>query len=62
MMPNSIISGNCKVGNKVYFGSNASTAERIEICDNVTLGLNSGVVGNILDFGTYAGTPAKKLR
>lgn len=62
MMPNSVISGNCNIGNRVYIGTNSSTRENLEICDDVIIGLNSGVVKNINDSGVYGGTPAKKLK
>lgn len=61
MMPNSIISGNCNIGNNVYFGTNSSVKQKITICNNVTIGLNSGVVKNIEESGTYVGVPSKKL-
>ena len=60
--PGSIISGNCNIGKHVYFGTNSSVREKIKICDNVTIGLNSGVVKDIKDEGIYVGTPAKKIK
>ena len=62
MMPGSIISGNCVLGNRVYIGSNSSMKEKITICDDVTIGLNSGVVKNIIESGIYGGVPVKKLK
>jgi sugar O-acyltransferase (sialic acid O-acetyltransferase NeuD family) len=61
MMPGSIFSGNCKVGKRVYIGTNSSVREKINICDDVIIGLNSGVVSDIKDSAKYGGTPAKKL-
>ncbi len=55
------ISGNCKIGNNVYIGSNVAIREKINICDNVIIGLNSGVVKNINEPGTYIGNPIYKL-
>ena len=55
------ISGNSLIGNKVYFGTNSSVREKIKICDDVIIGLNSGVVKNIEEPGTYGGVPAKKI-
>jgi sugar O-acyltransferase (sialic acid O-acetyltransferase NeuD family) len=57
-MPGSIVSGNVTIGNSVYLGTNASVREKISICDRVTVGLNSGVVKNIVQKGTYIGVPA----
>jgi sugar O-acyltransferase (sialic acid O-acetyltransferase NeuD family) len=62
MMPGSVISGNCIIGNRVYFGTNSSVREKITICDDVTIGLNGGVVKTINESGTYVGVPAKKIK
>lgn len=56
------ISGNCNIGKHVYFGTNSSIREKITICDNVTIGLNSGVVKDIKEEGIYVGLPVKKLK
>lgn len=61
MMPGAIISGNVTAGECLYMGTNSSIREKIEICNNVTVGLNSGVVKNIKEPGIYVGLPAKKL-
>lgn len=57
--PGAKISGNCTIANRVYFGTNACVREKINICNDVTVGLNSGVVKHITQPGTYIGTPAK---
>ena len=59
-MPGAIVSGNCVIGECVYLGSNSSIKEKISICDNITIGLNAGVVKNITEEGTYVGVPANK--
>lgn len=59
--PGAKISGNCKFGNCVYIGTNASVKEKIQICDGVVIGLNAGVVKNIIEPGIYVGVPAKKI-
>jgi sugar O-acyltransferase (sialic acid O-acetyltransferase NeuD family) len=56
------VSGNCKIGNCVYMGCLSCTKEKITICDDVIIGLNSGVVKNIYEFGVYVGTPAIKIK
>lgn len=61
MMPGSIISGNCKLGNQVFIGTNSSIREKITICDNVTIGLNTGVVKDIKEKGTYVGSKINKI-
>lgn len=61
-MPGSIVSGNCKIGDRVYLGTNSSVKEKIEICDDVTIGLNTGIVKNISDKGIYIGSKTNKLK
>lgn len=61
MMPGSIISGNCNLGHRVYIGTNSSIREKINVCDDVIIGLNSGVVSDIKDASKYGGVPSKKL-
>jgi sugar O-acyltransferase (sialic acid O-acetyltransferase NeuD family) len=56
------ISGNCKIGNKVYVGTNGSIKEKIHISENVTLGLNCGVVKHIEESGIFVGTPTQKIK
>ena len=56
-----MISGNNNISESCYFGMNSSTRQGISICDNVTIGLNSGVVKDIIKPGTYIGTPSKLL-
>ena len=61
-MPGSVVSGNVTLGNKVYLGTNSSIKEKITICDDVIIGLNTGVVKDIKDSGTYVGYPIKKIK
>lgn len=60
-MPGSIVSGNCNIRDCVYLGSNSSVREKIDICSDVVVGLNSGVVKNIIESGVYVGTPVRKI-
>lgn len=55
------ISGNCDVKNKVYFGTNSSTKQKINICDDVIIGMNAAVIKDIYESGTYVGIPARKI-
>lgn len=59
--PSVKISGNCLIGNLVYFGTNSCVREKINICDNVTIGMNGGVVKHITEKGTYVGTPCRLI-
>lgn len=60
--PGAKISGNCHIGNHVYFGTNSSVRQKINICDNVVIGLNAGVVKDIKESGVYVGVPVKKIK
>jgi len=59
--PSVNISGKCTIGNCVYLGTNASLREKLNIVDNVTVGMGAMVVKNITEGGTYVGIPAKKI-
>jgi len=48
------------IGNHVSIGSNA-TILPVRICDHVVIGAGAVVTKDILEAGTYAGNPAKKL-
>ena len=50
-----------KLGNKVYVGSN-STILPVSICNDVVIGAGSVVTKYIIEPGTYAGNPARKLK
>jgi sugar O-acyltransferase (sialic acid O-acetyltransferase NeuD family) len=56
------ISGRCTFGNKVYFGTNASIKEGIQICDGVTIGMGAVVIKDIKESGVYVGNPVRKLQ
>ena len=55
------ISGNEIIGNRVYFGTRSCIKQKLSVCDDVTIGMNSGVVKSITESGVYVGTPAKKI-
>ena len=61
-MPGSIISGNCKIGNRVYLGTNSCIREKLSIGDDTIIGLSSGVVKDINKSGVYVGSPVKKIK
>ena len=61
-MPGAIISGNVTIYDCVYLGTNSSIKEKLSIHSLSTIGLNSGVTKHIQESGTYAGTPAKKIK
>jgi UDP-3-O-[3-hydroxymyristoyl] glucosamine N-acyltransferase len=61
-MPGSIVSGNVKIYDLVYLGTNSSIKEQLSIHSLTTIGLNSGVVKHIQEPGVYVGNPAKKIK
>jgi sugar O-acyltransferase (sialic acid O-acetyltransferase NeuD family) len=62
MMPGAIVSGNVKIYDCVYMGSNSCIKEKISVHSLSTIGMGSMVVNNINDSGTYVGVPAKKIK
>ena len=50
-MPGSIVSGNVSIGDRVYLGTNSSIREKLKITNDVTVGLNTGIVKSITDSG-----------
>lgn len=61
-MPGSIVSGNVIIHDCVYLGTNSSIREKLEICSDTIIGLNSGIVNDLKSSGIYGGIPAKKLK
>jgi sugar O-acyltransferase (sialic acid O-acetyltransferase NeuD family) len=61
-MPGSIVSGNVRIYDMVYLGSNSSIKEKLSIHSLSTIGLNSGVVKHIEEPGVYVGLPARKIK
>jgi len=49
-----------RIGDNVSIGSNA-TILPVEICNDVIVGAGAVVTKNILESGTYAGNPARKI-
>jgi sugar O-acyltransferase (sialic acid O-acetyltransferase NeuD family) len=60
-MPNAVVGGNVIIGNKIYLGSCSNIREKITICGDVIIGMNSVVVKNIDKQGIYVGVPSKLL-
>ncbi|WP_412560156.1 acetyltransferase [Winogradskyella sp. MIT101101] len=55
------ISGNCQVGEHVYFGTNACTIQGIKIGSDIKVGIGTVVMKNLKKPGTYLFNPAKKF-
>ena len=60
--PSVDILGNCTIGDRVYIGTKSAIKNKISICDDVIIGMCSGVIKNITEKGTYIGTPSKKIK
>tara|TARA_R110002051_G_scaffold8568_2_gene35602 strand:- start:5457 stop:6068 length:612 start_codon:yes stop_codon:yes gene_type:complete len=60
--PGAKVSGNCRIGDNVFIGTNAVIREKLQVVSNTSIGLLAGVVSDITTSGTYVGTPAKKIQ
>ena len=61
-MPGAIVSGNVKIYDCVYMGTNSTIKEKLSIHSLSTIGMNSCVVKHIEEPGVYVGVPAKKIK
>lgn len=55
------ISGSTTIGSRTIFAGQAATSDHITVGDDITLGGRSGVSRDILEPGTYWGTPARPI-
>ena len=61
-MPGAIVSGNVKIHDCVYMGTNSAIKEKLSIHSLSIIGMNSCVVKHIKEPGVYVGVPAKKIK
>jgi sugar O-acyltransferase (sialic acid O-acetyltransferase NeuD family) len=61
-MPGAIVSGNVKIYDAVYLGTNSSIKEKLSIHSLTKIGMNSCVIKNINQPGVYVGTPTKQIK
>lgn len=59
--PGACVSGANMISSRVYLGTNSTTKQGVSICSDVVVGLNAGVVKDILKAGVYVATPARKI-
>lgn len=59
--PNATVCGRARIGNNVFCGAGCTVIDKIKIGDNVTIGAGAVVIKDILEEGTYAGVPARKI-
>ncbi len=62
LMPQVAISGNVKIGERVYIGASACVKQGITICDDAIIGMGAVVVKDITEKGVYVGNPARKIK
>lgn len=60
--PNATISGRCSIGDLVFVGVGATVRDKVSICSDVMIGAGATVVADIVEPGTYVGTPARRIR
>lgn len=59
--PHATICGRTRIGDNVFCGAGSIVVDKVSVCNNVTIGAGAVVVGDIVESGTYAGVPAKKI-
>lgn len=59
--PSVNISGNCKIGELTYIGTNACLREGLTLAAGTTVGMGAVLVSNVEEQAVYVGNPAKKL-
>lgn len=59
---NAAVGGRSRLGRRVLLGAGAVVINGISVCDDVLIGAGSTVVADILEAGTYVGSPARRIR
>ncbi len=57
-----IAAGGVIIGDNVFLGAGTIVRERVSICSGVVVGMGSLVMGDIVEPGTYYGSPARKIK
>lgn len=60
--PNATIMGKVKIDDLVFIGGGATIVNKVTICSNTIIGAGATVVKDILEPGTYVGTPAQRIK
>lgn len=60
--PGATVCGSASIGDNCIIGAGATVIHSIAVCADVVIGAGATVVKDITEPGTYAGTPARKLR
>lgn len=59
--PGATVCGRCSIGNNVFLGAGSTVIDKTNIADDVIIGAGSVVTKDILEKGTYAGCPARRV-
>lgn len=57
-----IVNGDCTIGNGCFIGSGSVIVHGLSVTSNTIVGAGAVVVSNIIEPGTYAGNPARKIK
>ena len=57
---NAIVNGDAKVGRNSFIGSNSCISNGVKIANEIIVGAGSTVIHDLVEPGTYVGSPAKK--
>ena len=57
-----ILCGRVRVGDCCMLGAGTTVIDKVSICSHVIIGANSTVIKDIVEPGTYVGSPARRVR
>ena len=60
--PGCTVAGECRIGNRNFLGIRSAIINNVKIKDDITVGAGGIVIEDILEAGTYAGVPVRKLK
>lgn len=60
--PHATLGGRSRVGKRVFIGAGAVLLPAVSVADDIIVGAGSVVLSNLTHAGTYAGSPARKIR
>lgn len=59
--PGTTVCGRCEIGDHVFLGAGSTVIDKRKIVDHVIIGAGSTIIKDILEPGTYVGSPARKI-
>ena len=57
-----VLSGNCQVGDRCFFGVNSTIINGLKIGNDCVIGAATNVTKDLEKGGVYVGNPAKRIR